>query len=307
MRYGLLVEEAKGIYTFSQPVFQEYLSARYIAITAVMPADARSHPQTEPLYLEQVAAHIVEPRWYEIMLLTLEMLPRPIGFLQMLQNQLAGLMQQTDRFNQCLDWIDHRTQTVYQKLEDSPAIYALRALYFGSTTNLGLDLAYGLDPRLAWQLPTLLAQDLHCIRLLADIKTFTDNPTTEQGIQISLAIQAIESEADDMGQHLSMIWSVLWQKIQPQQLENWSQPDLLRWVNSCRSAIMQIIEMPELGQWTLAERSQLEQYYWANVFLLECLKKIDQAGARLKPFLYIDFLKSPEVHQVHPLEQTCSA
>jgi predicted NACHT family NTPase len=307
MRYGLLVEEAKGIYTFSQPVFQEYLSARYIAITAVMPSDARSHSQTELLYLEQVAKHIVEPRWYEIILLTFEMLPRPIGFLQMLQNQLGGLMKQTDRFNQCLDWVDHRTQTVCQKLEDSPAIYALRALYFGGMTNLGLDLAYGLDPRLAWQLPTLLAQDLHCIRLLADIKTFADNPTTEQGIQISLAIQAIESETDAVGQNLSAIVSALWQKIQQQELENWSQPDLLRWLNSCRSAIMQTIEMPELGQWTLAERSQLEQYYWANVFLLECLKKNNQAGGHLKPFFYLDFLKAPEAHQVHSLQQTCVA
>jgi predicted NACHT family NTPase len=307
MRYGLLVEEAKDIYTFSQPVFQEYLSARYIAITAVMPSDARSLFQTGPLCLNHIAAHIVEPRWYEVILLVLEMLPRRIGFLQMLQNQLGGLLRQTDRFNQCLHWIDHRAQTVCQKLEEAPAIHALRAFYFGSTTNLGLDLAYGLDPRLAWQLPTLLAQDLHCIRLLADIQTFADNPTTEQGIQISLAIQAIESETDAIGQNLSVILSVLWQKIQQQELESWSQQDLLRWVNSCRSAIMQIIEIPELGQWTSAERSQLEQYYWANVFLLECLKKIDQAGDRLKPFFHLDFLKPLEVHQFQPLEQTCIA
>jgi predicted NACHT family NTPase len=307
MRYGLLVEEAKGIYTFSQPVFQEYLSARYIAITAVMPSDARSHSPTEPLYLNHIAAHIVEPRWYEVILLVLEMLPRRICFLQMLQNQLGGLMRQTDSFNQCLHWIDHHTQTVCKKLEDTPAIHALRAFYFGSVTNSGLDLAYGLDPRLAWQLPTPLAQDLHCIRLLADIKAFAENPTNEQGIQIILAIQAIESEADDMDQHLSVILSVLWQKMQQQELESWSQPDLLRWVNSCRSAIMQIIEMPEFGQWTSAERSQLDQYYWANVFLLECLKKVDQAGDRLKPFFYRDFLKPPEAYQLHPLEQTCVA
>jgi predicted NACHT family NTPase len=307
MRCGLLVEEAKGIYTFSQPVFQEYLSARYIAITAVMSADTRLDSQTGPLYLHHIAEHIVEPRWYEVILLVLEMLPRRIGFLQMLQNQLGSLTLKTDRFNQCLHWLDRHAQTVCQKLDDSPAIHALRAFYFGIVTNLGLDLAYGLDSRLAWQLPLLLAQDLHCMRLLADIQTFADNPTTEQGIQMMLAIQAIESEADDIGQHRSVIASVLWQKIQSQELESWSQPDLLNWVNDCRSVIMQIIEMPEFGQWTSAEQSQLEQYYWANVFLLECLKKVDQVGDRLNPCFYLDFLKAPEAHPVQPLEQACAA
>ncbi len=311
MRYGLLVEAAKGIYTFSQPVFQEYLSARYIVINAALPADSRSNsltePPTEPLYLNHIAEHIVEPRWHEVILLVLEMLPRRIGFLQMLQKPLGSLMQQTDSLNQCLHWIEHHAQTVCQKLEDSPAIHALRAFYFGSVTNLGLDLAYGLDPRLAWQLPTPLAQDLHCIRLLADIQAFADNPTMVEGIQISLAIHAIDSAADDVVQHLSAIAAALWQKIQQQELESWSQADLRRWVNSCRSAILQIIEMPEFGQWTFAERSQLEQYYWANIFLLECLEKINQAGDRLKPFFYHDFLKAPESVQVHQIEQTCAA
>jgi predicted NACHT family NTPase len=307
MRYGLLVEAAKGIYTFSQPVFQEYLSARYIVVNTALPADSRSYSPTEPLYLDHIAEHIVEPRWHEVILLVLEMLPHRIGFLQILQKQLGSLMRQTDNLNQWLHWIGHHAQAVCQKLEDSPAIHALRAFYFGSVTNLGLDLAYGLDPRLAWQLPTLLAQDLHCIRLLADIQAFADNPTMVEGIQISLAIQAIESEADDVGQHLCAIAAALWQKIQQQELESWNQADLRRWVNSCRSTILQIIEMPEFGQWTLGERSQLEQYYWANIFLLECLKKIDQADDRLKSFFYLDFLKSPEARQAHLLQQTCIA
>jgi hypothetical protein len=306
MHYGLLVEAAKGIYTFSQPVFQEYLSARYIVVNAILPDDSRSDSPTEPLYLDHIAEHIVEPRWHEVILLVLELLPCRIGFLQMLQKQIGSLMQQTDSRNQCLHWIERHVQTVSQKLEDSPAIHALRAFYFGSITNLGLDLAYGLDPRLAWQLPTPLAQDLHYIRLLADIQAFADNPTIGEGIQISLAIHAIDAAADEVVQHLSVIAAALWQKIQQQELESWSQADLRRWANSCRSTVLQIIEMPEFGQWTLAERRQLEQYYWANIFLLECLKKINQAGDRLKPFFYHDFLKPPEAVQVRQIEQTCA-
>ncbi|NJM44742.1 MAG: NACHT domain-containing protein [Alkalinema sp. RU_4_3] len=303
VRYGLLVEEAKGLYTFSQPVFQEYLSARYIVIHAVMPSNSRSHSQKELLYLDHLAEHIIEPRWHEVILLVLEMLPHRICFLQMLQKQLSSLMLQTDRLNQCFHWIEHHVQTISQELEDSPAIYALRAFYFGTVTNLGLDLAYGLDPRLAWQLPTMLAQDLNCIRLLGDIETFANNPTTEQGIQIILAIQAIEPKIDSSGQHLSAILAILWQKIQQQELGLWSQADLLRWVNSCRSAIRQIIEMPDLGQWTSGELTQLEQYYWANIFLLECLKKTDQASAQIKPSFYLNFLKSPKADQVYLIEQ----
>jgi NACHT domain len=307
MRYGLLIEAAKGIYTFSQPVFQEYLSARYIAVNALLPADARSDVSTESLHLGHIAEHIGEPRWYEVILLVLERLPRRRDFLQMLQTQLNYLMQQTNSLNQCLHWIEHHAQTVSQKLEDSPKIHALRAFYFGSIMNLGLDLAYGFDPRLAWQLPVLLAQDLHCIRLLADIQTFANHPTTAQGIQISLAIHAIDAAADDVSQPTSTIAAALWQRIQAQELESWSQPDRLSWVNSCRSAILQIIEMPEFGQWALAECRLSEQYYWANIFLLECLKKIDQAGDRLTPSFYLNCLKSSEVNQACLLEPSCVA
>lgn len=62
-QHGLLVERARGIYSFSHLTFQEYLTAKYF----VESSDSQA--------LETLSIHITEKRWREVFLLTTEMLP----------------------------------------------------------------------------------------------------------------------------------------------------------------------------------------------------------------------------------------
>jgi predicted NACHT family NTPase len=66
-QHGLLVERARGIYSFSHLTFQEYFTARYFVESSSSQA------------LENLSNHITEKRWREVFLLTTEMLPNAEG------------------------------------------------------------------------------------------------------------------------------------------------------------------------------------------------------------------------------------
>lgn len=66
-QHGLLVERAKGIYSFSHLTFQEYFTAKYFVESSGSQA------------LEELSSHITEKRWREVFLLTAEMLPNAEG------------------------------------------------------------------------------------------------------------------------------------------------------------------------------------------------------------------------------------
>jgi predicted NACHT family NTPase len=57
-QHGLLVERARGIYSFSHLTFQEYFAAREII--------AGSEPQALETALNQMVSHITENRWREV-------------------------------------------------------------------------------------------------------------------------------------------------------------------------------------------------------------------------------------------------
>lgn len=61
VQHGLLVERARGIYSFSHLTFQEYFTARYFV------------ESSDPQALENLSSHITEKRWREVFLLTAEM------------------------------------------------------------------------------------------------------------------------------------------------------------------------------------------------------------------------------------------
>jgi predicted NACHT family NTPase len=67
VQHGLLVERARGIYSFSHLTFQEYFTARYFVESSGSQA------------LENLSSHIIENRWREVFLLTTEMLPNAEG------------------------------------------------------------------------------------------------------------------------------------------------------------------------------------------------------------------------------------
>ena len=79
-QHGLLVERASGVYSFSHLTIKEYFTASHIV------------KMQEPNILNQVAAQACrDPKWREVMLFTIGLMPRADALLDILVNQLAEL------------------------------------------------------------------------------------------------------------------------------------------------------------------------------------------------------------------------
>ena len=139
-QHGLLLERAKGIYSFSHLTFQEYLAAKWF----VKNAD----------WQDLVNNHITEKNWREIFLLTVQMLLQDTdSMLQLIKKKVDRLVASDHKLQQFLTWINQKSLSV----EAPYKLTAVRAFYLtlsfdlhsGSSLNvavnlLGFDLAYAL-------------------------------------------------------------------------------------------------------------------------------------------------------------------
>ncbi|MBW4549857.1 MAG: NACHT domain-containing NTPase [Aphanocapsa sp. GSE-SYN-MK-11-07L] len=116
-QHGLLIERAKGIYSFSHLTFHEYFAARDIVFNR--PALAAT--------LEELVAYSTEKRWREVFLLTTEMLRDAALLLLPMQQVIDQLLAASDRLQQFLAFVRDRAAAP-EFACFKPA--AVRAFYF---------------------------------------------------------------------------------------------------------------------------------------------------------------------------------
>ncbi|HEY9845243.1 MAG TPA: hypothetical protein V6D03_03510, partial [Candidatus Caenarcaniphilales bacterium] len=155
----LLVEQGQGLYSFSHSAFQVLLTARNFT--------SSSNPQTLDRRLEQLAARMNEPRWFEVLLCTASMLEDAAPLLQLMQQQSNRLVADA-KLQQFLIWLYQKSLAVQTSYK--PA--AVRAFYLNLVLsrkfylNRDCSLALILDPGLAGNLVPDLALDLALERVL---------------------------------------------------------------------------------------------------------------------------------------------
>jgi predicted NACHT family NTPase len=136
-RYGLLVERAKGIYSFSHLTFQEYLTARKIV--------ASPNPDLLEESLQKLATRVTENQWREVIFLTVGMLPSADFLLDRLKVEINALFKAEPYLQEFLRSIERKVSST--NLSYLPT--AVRAFYFGLLYNRDLNLATSLDVKLA--------------------------------------------------------------------------------------------------------------------------------------------------------------
>ncbi|MFB2837816.1 NACHT domain-containing protein [Floridanema evergladense] len=112
-QHGLLVERARGIYSFSHLTFHEYFTARRI-----------KEKQSDEL-LQNLANHITEKRWREVFLLTVGMLESADCLLQLMKNKIDWLVAGDEKLQRLLTWADEKALSV--NVDYKPA--AVRSFY----------------------------------------------------------------------------------------------------------------------------------------------------------------------------------
>ena len=101
-QHGLLVERAKGIYSFSHLTFQEYFTARKI-VTTFQEKDFPS-----------LVSHITEIRWTEVFFLALEMLPNADIVLNLMKEKVDAIVDSDDKLQQFLNWLMQKYYSLFK-------------------------------------------------------------------------------------------------------------------------------------------------------------------------------------------------
>lgn len=139
-QHGLLVKRAKGIYSFCDPTFHEYFTAREIINSP--------DPQALERALQNLVSHVTETRWREVFLLAVGMLRNADYLLSLIKHETDALVA-SDQELQCL------LAGINKKSSSGKAAYkpaAFRAFYIEFFLDLNSDFARHLDNGLAGDL-----------------------------------------------------------------------------------------------------------------------------------------------------------
>jgi predicted NACHT family NTPase len=276
-QHGLLVERARGIYSFSHLTFQEYFTARQFK------------EKSEGNFADLVC-HITEKRWREIFILTVGMLKNADKLLLVMKEAIDHIPAQNKKLQEFLAWVEQKSCSVDAPYK--PA--AIRAFYFGRHLDLDRhpDLDRHLDRHLVrnlaldLDLAQNLALDLDLARVLARALDLTYRALD---LARNLALDLVRNL--DLARNLARnLDRALARNLDPelqqqlQKLKNqlpsinhwegyiqWLTTNGQTWTEQLRTVMVQYRNIGHDWRFTQAQKELLQQYYDANQLLVACL------------------------------------
>ncbi len=269
-QHGLLVERARGIYSFSHLTFQEYFTAKAIV------------DNYEAHSLKKLVIHITDKRWREVFFLAVGMLQKADDLLLLMKQQVDVLVADDEQLQQFLKWVNNKSLSV--DFPYKPA--AVRFFYFSLLPSLELALNRNperfLDPAL----------------YLAVKHTFDPAVEFTLDLVLDLAILPVLDGAIDPALSLAhdillvpLVEPELMQALQKlkkqlprypghkEVFREWWQANGQVWTRELRQIIISYRNIGHDWQFSKQQNSLLRKYYDANKLLVYCLN----SGCNVSP------------------------
>ena len=288
-QHGLFVERARGIYSFSHLTFHEYFAARQIVVS--------TSPSKLESALHNLVTHITDKRWREVILLSVGMAREADDLLLLMKSGIDSLLEGDEKLQSFLAWADRKSRS----LDIHYKLVAVRAYYFvmelARTNNLEaniskvvesslkLDLIHILDYKLKLDFSrSVLSRDLAlvCTLDLAMALDFSDNPARNRSIAHDLT-RSVTFDLDityakethnvvlcDQIQSLKDLFPDLRQSWESFKI--WWNDNGMDWTDQYFQVLIKHYNIGHDWAFTKEQREKLNQYYVANLLLVECLK-----------------------------------
>ncbi|MBD1908809.1 NACHT domain-containing NTPase [Trichocoleus sp. FACHB-6] len=283
-QHGLLVERAKGIYSFSHLTFHEYFTARAIA-------DNLEKINSENTW-EFLGEKITYKSWREVFLLTVGMLSSADKLLLFMKQKIDELIAQDQDLQKFLTWVNRKSCAVSSNFK--PVI--VRAFYldldlaraYGVICG-SLDLARGFDKTLTRALSPDLTLDLALDRVLAlnftlDLALDPDRVHADvfkRAINHATAIDfGLEGNKDSDKVVSPTSLSESLEQLNKQlphfdkdreQFRAWWKDNGGAWIEKLRAMIVYYRDIGHHWQFSNQQKEMLKKYYEANQLLVHCL------------------------------------
>ncbi|WP_335216440.1 NACHT domain-containing protein [Nostoc sp.] len=261
-QHGLLVERAKGIYSFSHLTFHEYFAAREIVANSAY---------------ETLVDHLTEKRWREVFLLTAGMMRKTDDLVCMMKIKIDKLLAKDEEIQKVLQWVSEKSNSV--KNTYKPA--AVRALYFMFTDEIMYDISiyrfnsqYRALPNLAIKIDkSLIPKDQSNDIIIDSVISFLISGLFDvdfyhehlcfiiediSNLDFQYEIRAIQNELPSLNQDQEV-------------LSKWLVTDRDVWVGKLRSVMIKNRNIGHDWQFSDIHKKLLKQYYDANKLLVDCL------------------------------------
>ena len=250
-QHGLLVERAKGIYSFSHLTFQEYFTARKIVESRGIES------------LQNLVSHITEKRWREVFFLVAGIMEDASDLILFMKEEVDNLVAEDENIQEFLVWVMDKSNSV----EHNNEIAAVRALYFSRTLSLSLHFPLSLSrtPSLdrSLNLPLNLPLSLDRSRYLSldlDLSLNLDRSLDRSRYldpQLKEALQKLKNQLPDSKNR--------------EQFKQWWQAKGKNWSKELREVMIKYRNIGYNWQFSKEQKELLEQYKNANQLLVDCL------------------------------------
>jgi predicted NACHT family NTPase len=261
--HGLLVERARNIYSFSHLTFQEYFAAREIE---------------RERYFEILMQHITDSRWKEVFLLTAEMLRRSDDFVKIMKDRIDGILANDENLQAFLAWVEQKTNSVQfnhknvavrafyssvallviRRSEEKPALIALVFGLDNLTSERNLDKPLELDYALAHVLN--LSQSTDYIEYHSHAVALAKTIDYAHGLSDYVLQQVLKNDSRDPDKYYI-------------HFRNWWETNYEQWTKELRQVCIDRRNIGHDWQFTKEQAELLNQYYAANLLLVECMNR----------------------------------